>query len=270
MSSGSRAIKKNFYYLFSIFRLFTGIRDWTLVLRVFLNITPHDTKVIRLRESGAKFRIRGSMDIWSVKETFLDRFYEKHGTAVGEGWTIIDIGAGIGEFSLYAALDHPKNVIYAYEPYAESFALLLENLRLNETNNVKAFPEAIGAHTGRLALVSEGEPLQLQSHDVGTVPPLGKAQVVPSLSLGDAFARLGLERCDLLKLDCEGAEYSILFNASEAVLQRIERIVMEYHDDVTSYTHQDLVDFLTGKGFTVRIHPNFVHAYLGYLYAFRE
>lgn len=78
-----------------------------------------------------------------------------------------------------------------------------------------------------------------------------------------------MEHCDLMKLDCEGAEYPILFNAPETIFDRIERMVMEYHDNVSGYIHHDLVQFLTNKGFNVKIHPNFVHNYLGYLYAYR-
>jgi len=39
--------------------------------------------------------------------------------------------------------------------------------------------------------------------------------------------RLG--RADLLKLDCEGAEYDILFSAEAAVYDRINSVRMEYH-----------------------------------------
>jgi len=76
-----------------------------------------------------------------------------------------------------------------------------------------------------------------------------------------------LEYCDLLKLDCEGAEYPILMNAPQTVLRRIHRIIMEYHDRAGCYTHTDLETFLIANGFRVCTHPNFVHADLGYLYA---
>ncbi len=64
------------------------------------------------------------MDVWSVKETFVDRFYERYGAPVGEGWTVMDIGGGIGDFSIFAAYDKPSNQIYAFEPYPGSFTLL--------------------------------------------------------------------------------------------------------------------------------------------------
>ena len=73
----------------------------------------------------------------------------------------------------------------------------------------------------------------------------------------------------MLKLDCEGAEYNILFGAPDETLKRIRRIVMEYHDSLTSHTHRDLVKFLSEKGFHVQVTPNYVHDDLGYLYASR-
>jgi hypothetical protein len=92
---------------------------------------------------------------------------------------------------------------------------------------------------------------------------------VPSLSLADAFARLEIAQCDLMKVDCEGAEYPILFNTPDEVLKRVRRIVMEYHDGVTRYTHRDMQQFLASKGYSVRVVQNYVHPDLGYLAAWR-
>jgi FkbM family methyltransferase len=235
------------------------------VVRTFLKLDPPGTQSIRLRKRGVEFRVRGAMDIWIVKETYLDRFYERFGTAIGDGWTVLDIGAGIGDFSLYAALQHPDNRVYAFEPFPESFDLLQKNLRLNRATNVEAFPEAIGGRTGTLALdLSSGEPLQFSTEGVSA-----QALAVPCLSLADAFRRLSLTGCDLLKMDCEGAEYEILFNAPDSLLDQIEHVVMEYHDGVTAYDHGDLVEFLGSKGFRTRTWPNPVHAHLGFLHAHR-
>lgn len=45
----------------------------------------------------------GATDVWSAKETWLDRFYERCGFPIAPGWTDVDIGAGIGEFILLAS-----------------------------------------------------------------------------------------------------------------------------------------------------------------------
>ena len=72
-----------------------------------------------------------------------------------------------------------------------------------------------------------------------------------------------------MKMDCEGGEFGILFNASRETLRKIQHLCLEYHDGFTPYTHEDLIQHLEENGFTVRTKPNAVHDYLGYLYAHR-
>ncbi len=262
-----KLIRKYSYYLASIARLVLGIRNWPLVIRLFFVANLSRPSLIRLRKSGVQFRVRGPMDVWIVKETYLNRFYERYGTRIGDGWTVIDIGAGIGDFSLFAALGHPSNKVYAFEPFPESFSLLETNLQLNQATNVRAYPEAIGGRTGTLALdVSSGEPLQYSTEKAADE---AAALMVPSLSLEDAFERLSLAHCNLLKLDCEGAEYDILFKSPASILSRIDHIVMEYHDGVAPANHRDMVEFLISQGFQVRTKPNPVHAHLGILHGVR-
>jgi FkbM family methyltransferase len=261
------SMRKYAYYLFSAGELLAGVENWPLIARLLLKRPLPGPPLIRLRRSGVQFRVRGAMDLWIVKETFLDRFYERYGVPAADGWTVVDVGAGIGDFAILAARGHPNTRVVAFEPFPESFALLQENLRLNGVSNVQALPEAIGGQTGTLSLdLSSGEPLQFST---GGLPPPEKSLTVRCLSLADAFERQGIRHCDLLKLDCEGAEYEILFRAPDALMGRIEHLVMEYHDGVSHLGHQDLVDFLEGKGFTVRTHRNAAYEHLGYLYAFR-
>jgi hypothetical protein len=86
----------------------------------------------------------------------------------------------------------------------------------------------------------------------------------------DKLEGIGIRQVDLVKLDCEGAEYEILFNLPPVYFPRIRRIVLEYHDNVTAYTHLDLAAFLKEQGYRVKVTPNVVHNYLGYLSAERN
>lgn len=269
-----RLLRKYSYYLLSVFKLFIGFNPPVLLAKIFLNLEQPGIKTIRLRSRNLQFRVRGAMDVWSIKETFLDRFYEKYGFTIQPYWKIIDIGAGIGDYALYAATAQPNSQVFAFEPYPQSLVLMQENLRLNSIQNAQAFDKAIGTVSGELMLdLTGGEPLQFQSflRQTGTME---KSLPVQALSLADALALLEIESCDLLKLDCEGAEYSILFDTPQPVLERIQRIVMEYHDNIVQYTHQythhDLTRFLNERGFRVETFPNPVHSYLGYLRAIRK
>jgi hypothetical protein len=61
-----------------------------------------------------------------------------------------------------------------------------------------------------------------------------------------------LTRVDVVKMDCEGAEYEILYDTPPACLERLKEIRMEYHDagapprDLASLT-----GFLRGHGYEV-------------------
>ena len=252
------------YYFSSIPTLFSGIKNWQLMLRVFWGQSVGNPIVIELK-NGLRFHVRTPMDIWVLKEACIDHQYEGASVPIEDNWNILDIGAGLGDFAVSVAKNHPGSTIYAYEPFPESFGLLLENVRLNQIENVKAFPQAIGAQTGSMQLHAVSAEAVQQS----TVAPVagGQAIQVESIALDEVLTRLKLPRCDYLKMDCEGAEYSVFFNASPATLGKIDRICLEYHDGVTSHSHEDLVRLFELNGFEVDCTPNPAHADLGLLYA---
>ncbi len=262
-------IQKYRYYLISVFELLGQVRPLSTLLSVFMSQAPEGVKQIYLPKYDLHFSVRGAMDIWSVKETFLDRFYERFGVAIGSGWTIIDIGGGIGDFTTFAARANPDNRVFAFEPTPESFQLLEANLARNKVSNAQGYAQAIWSGEGTLWIdTSVGEPGQFVSHEASKAEKQGASVAVPSLSLAQAFHQLEIDRCDLLKMDCEGAEYPILYQAPKEIFAKIDRIVMEYHDNAQG-NHAQLAAYLQQQGYEVRITPNFVHANLGYLYACR-
>jgi len=263
-------IQKYAYYVGSILTLLGGIQNPVNTVLTFLKVKPAGVQTIQLAKSRLQFKVRGTMDIWSVKETLLDRFYEKYGTPVQDGWNILDIGGGIGEFTIFAAAGQPAARVAAFEPFPESFQLLKKNLALNGLGHVQIFTDAIGAQNGQISLdISGGEPLMIQSGQQETLKSSNTISV-NCITLENALDRLAFSTCHLLKLDCEGAEYQILMDAAPQVLERIQRIVMEYHDNPGQRTHKDLEVYLASQGFQVKSVPNVVHNHLGYLYAAKK
>lgn len=259
-------ISRLFYYLSSIPTLLTGVRNWPVVVAAFLRLPIRRPFVVELR-SGVRFQARTAMDVWIIKETCLDRDYETASVPLQDGWTILDIGAGLGDFAIHAARQNPRGVVYAFEPFPESFALLEENVRLNGLENVRMFPYAVGAaRTGRLRLYATGEAVQHRTAGAASAAPAPVVEVT-SVSLDQIFEEHNLPRCDFLKMDCEGAEYEILLNASDRTLSRIRHVCLEYHEGVTPYAREDLARFLRDRGFRVALRPNPVHRQLGFLHA---
>lgn len=236
------------------------------MLRIFLGIAAPKPRLIELK-NGLRFQVRSRMDIWVLKEACLDRQYERASIPIQDGWSIIDIGAGLGDFAVSIARAFPRSTVYAYEPFPESFRLLQENLRLNQIENVKASPYAVGAESGSLELRAVSTEAVQQTTIANARTPSSDAIQVQSVTLGQVFAEHGLSRCDYMKMDCEGAEYDILFNASPATLGKFRHLCLEYHDDVTPFTHNDLVAFFEKNNFRVHLTPNPAHWQWGLLHA---
>ena len=267
-SPGSRGISRYLYYFASVFTILRGMRPRGAVVRLFLGLPVALPLEIRLPD-GLRFRVRTPMEAWLLKETCLDADYERD-APIRDGWTIVDVGAANGDFAVHAASRNPRGVVHAFEPLPEAFARLEEHVRLNGVANVRAVPQAIAAQEGHLALYTvTGLAGQHRTAGDGSAAA-GPAVAVRATTLARAFEASGIERCDLLKLDCEGAEFEILLSLPDAVLARIARVVLEYHDHVTGHTHEELAARLRERGFRVRTRPNPAWKELGFLYAENE
>lgn len=258
------------YYGTSAVKMLFGFKNWPAIVPFFLGNRANRQLRLRLRHPQVELIVRSAMDIWSVKETFIDQFYTRFGVPVEDGWTVMDIGAGIGDYSIHAAYGKPNVKVHAFEPYPGSFALMRENFSLNKTDNVQAYQQAVWSKTGQLYLdLDTGEPLQISSHNLNTSVEENQGLSVDAVSLENVLSKMSITRLDLLKMDCEGAEYEILLNTPHEILRMVERIIMEYHDLDAQRAHPVLVDFLEQQGYLVTCRENIVHGDIGYLYAER-
>jgi FkbM family methyltransferase len=242
------------------------IKNRAEMLALLFGHNPRKPVLLRFRD-GTQFRVRTAMDVWIVIETYLGHTYEQNAFQIQTHWQIIDICAGLGEFSVTAAKKCPSGAVYAYEPFSESFGLLRQNISLNQLGNVSAFPYALAGQAGEVYLkTSSGVPVLYSTaadHDLAG----NDDEVVRAMTLDEVFERSEIKKCHLLKMDCEGAEYDIFFHASSPTLQKIERVSLEYHNGITEFTHLDLVSFFENQGFSVVLKPNPVHSHTGLLFA---
>ena len=253
------------YYLSSLPTLVGNIQSWGALFRLLLLKRP----VVMKFRRGLTVKVRSLMDIWIVKETCLDRDYEVNGVEIEDGWQVIDIGAGLGDFVLSVAHSRPNCQIWAFEPFPESFQLLEENVALNRLQLVFVRQTAVSGQTGSMKMALTGAAVQHITYDAETAVVQHTAPTieVKSQSLEDLFLQENLTHCDFLKIDCEGGEFDILLNASPQTLSKIRHICLEYHDNATAHTHSELKTFLEANNFAVQLTPNPVHHYLGLLYA---
>jgi FkbM family methyltransferase len=178
--------------------------------------------------------------------------------------TVIDIGANIGMFALYVATEGQAARVCCYEPFPESFALLRRNGEQNHLDAIQPFQFAVAGARGQRRMqvgACYGWNTLFGSSGDGSI-------AVECVTLADVFERQQIERCHFLKLDCEGSEYEILLQAPAAVLARVERVALEYHDHVTPHRHGELVQCLRDAGFQVQVVTH-KRSPTGYLFATR-
>lgn len=142
--------------------------------------------------------------------------YAAPGFGLGPGDRVVDAGANVGAFAVLAARCGAS--VTAYEPHPGTFAALERNVAGLDVTCVRA------ALVGQ---VPDGGQVLLDTREgADTHYRIGGSGVpVPAVSLTDAIG----EGCDLLKLDCEGAEFDLFDGTADAVLCRARRIACETH-----------------------------------------
>ncbi|OUL30805.1 FkbM family methyltransferase [Nostoc sp. 106C] len=134
---------------------------------------------------------------------------------------IVDIGANIGVFSLYASTLFPKAKVFAYEPAEQSRLILQKNLI---EDNIEINSYAVGNTKRKVILHNPGDIsacyISLTKEDSSLA-----SQECELISLDEVAAKLE-QKVNLLKLDCEGSEYEIMQTPS---LEKFTYIVGELH-----------------------------------------
>lgn len=210
---------------------------------------------------------------------------------------VVDIGLNIGSFS-YAALSRGAMEVHGYEPDAENVACARENLR-QFGDRVHIHHAAIWRSDVRDRMVTLNFPDPAKFGCDGALTACGHVSEdtggtsVPTIAFDDMVLDVtkgGRRRINLLKIDCEGAEYPILFTSRK--LHLVDLIVGEYHNigvglpvghpfhrmpeeakvkRFSRYTCDEIVDFLYGAGFQVSLvgHPT-IPDFLGHFFAQRQ
>jgi FkbM family methyltransferase len=199
--------------------------------------------------SGGRVRIGRGVDHVPLIEIFLREEYGR----LPDGATVLDLGANIGAFSVYAATTARDLRILAYEPMPEFFQLLQENVRLNDVaRQVTCFNLAVAGRPGPRTFVVEGAGVLFPTLVLPPGPGVERTATVACTTLAEICDANGLRRVDVLKMDCEGAEYEILYETPASCFERLKEIRMEYHDaGAPPRDLGSLTAFLRGRGYEV-------------------
>lgn len=212
------------YYLKSIPTLINNFNWWVFPLLIF-------KKPILVRiKNNPNFYVSNLMDIWTLKEVVVDKQYEKDRKIANDD-VVIDVGAAIGDFSVYAAKRAKKVIVYECDD--ERVFLMKKNLSLNAKTNI------ILKHKKARSL----------------------KQIMD-----------GINKCDFLKIDCEGGEYEIFRHAERSILSKIRYIAMEAHkfNKEMENKYLNLLSVLQKNNFEVNVIPNAVHENICFVFALKK
>ena len=204
-----------------------------LVRRVLDWINGESDPVIRLGGplGGQSMRVN-----WALHKTYVFGTHEPSVVqglkeVVQPGWTAIDVGANIGYYTLLMANRvGPHGKVIAFEPLAENFRILQENIKLNGHANVMA---------ENLALMSRTERIELRSATPGAITWVASVKVdqnsavesqsVEAVTLDEYVQKKGIAKVDFLKIDVEGAEASVLDGAMSVLSKHRPILLIELH-----------------------------------------
>ncbi len=183
----------------------------------------------------------------SYKEILDDEIYRFNTTHANP--LIIDCGANMGVSVLFFAKEYPTARIIAFEPEEEIFEVLEKNVESYHFANVTLEKKAVWNSETTLEFFTD--------HGMGgSVENTFKRQkpaIVQTVRLADYLQ----EPVALLKLDIEGAEYTVLKD-SEPFLKNVENIFVEYHSFEEKEQHlDDILDMFKKSGFRYHLRQSF-------------
>lgn len=143
------------------------------------------------------------------------------------GESVVDVGAYAGDTTyFFSRAVGAEGRVLAIEPDPESFAALQRNLAEHQLANVTAASTAVWDKQGEMAFSAGGTTISgitLQPEPWETIVR------VPTQTLEAILDEYGFQHVDFLKMDIEGAEFTVLPQAMEVLRRLRPRMILEIH-----------------------------------------
>ena len=249
------------------YTLIKNFSNWPQYLR-FKAVESKPSFNFQLRDS---FSIRVPRQMLSpFRECFFDHIYLKHLPDEALNFrnpTIVDIGANVGFYSLFMFSRYPQASIYSFEPMPFNFSTLQDYQKTYpsfdwhiDSRAVSASDQAITLHASKLDAFTTMASVFDASYNTERIE-------VEAITLPQILSTYRIEHIDILKLDCEGSEYAIVYTLPEELLKKVSVMMIETHQGAQAEESTDaMVAYLRKHGFAL----NYLHeGKSGYIWAWR-
>lgn len=166
---------------------------------------------------------------------------------------VLDIGAQVGIASVVLSRLH-RGKILCFEPVPGNCRFLQLNLEANKVANAVVVPAAVTDRDGFAEFEIDpnssvaGRAAGLMATDRRVFSQILR---VKSVTLRTALKDFPNQAIHLIKMDCEGGEYSIVDQLTPDLLARVRNLTFEVHDLNRTHNVKTLTEKLTGLGFRV-------------------
>jgi FkbM family methyltransferase len=201
-------------------------------------------------------------------EVFVRQEYLRGGGVLEDAACILDVGANIGLFTLFAKARNPRAVVHAFEPIPETFAVLKRNVELHGlAADVRLHRSAVGARASarrtftfypNMAGNSTATPSIKDGQREALRRGLGdeltgflfrpETRNAPVETISGFLAEEKVGTVDFLKIDVEGDEMEVLKGIRPEHWPAIRQIAVEAHSDPLA---RDVTRHLEQAGFRV-------------------
>ena len=230
-----------------IFRCARYFKNWTAIVRWYAQPGSFHLPAVALGRDNFQVHLWEPSDVQTLWAIFCHSNYQ----VPDNPGVVLDLGANIGVFSIYAAkIKHAARII-ALEPVSSTFSKLRENISANHLDSVvTCVPEGVGGSIGpRTIYCGSSSPHSSMYYRGDSRFESGATETISITTLEDLLQRFHLHNIDLCKADCEGAEVEALLAAGDDALHKIKSITMEYHFPAGTSDPQTFFTRLERAGF---------------------
>lgn len=189
-------------------------------------------------------------------EIFADGVYEPYilnliKNSLGKDSVFIDIGANIGQHSLYASFFCKE--VFSFEPIEKIYNQMNISVHFNDIFNIRTLNYALGSQKEILPIYSSD--INVGASSLVSVSKKKKIQDIKVFKLDDIHESLCIENCDLIKIDVEGFEYNVMLGAKDFIRKFKPKIILEYspllYREFDANISTDIFLFLKGLDYNV-------------------
>lgn len=226
-------------------------KNWKDILSAKLKQSP--LLKIKLR-NGVTINSPAEVNLnFLFHEIWLDEIYLAKGYEIKPNDVVFDVGGNIGVFAFYAATKASNVKVHSFEPFPKNAEYFEQNLAESKIKNIVLYKSAIADATGERTLHVHESWIK---HSLNENSSETSGTAVHCVSLDEALKNFAV--CNLLKLDCEGSEYEILYSSSPETLNKVKKIVGEYHNlDDQEKNGESLRKFLEKNNYQIAVFQAF-------------